>query len=283
MAGLRGLRLLMLAAGSVGGLSGAAYGLLNGQSRRARSIIGGVPKDLPPNADGVYLPNGAGPLAARWGDVLTFAVLGDSLAAGLGAESPDALPGVLLAKGLAEETGRPVRLTTHAISGAKTSELPYQADRALIDPPELALVIIGGNDVTGQMRIGTSAGLLIQQVTRLIKAGTTVVVGTCPDLGVVQPIPQPLRTIAQQYSLALGRAQRRELDRIGVAAVSIADLISPEFLARPAELFAADRFHPNGTGYELAAGMLLAPLCAAIGAVAVAVAGVRPAVAAAAA
>ena len=36
MIGTRALRLAMVAAGTVGGLSGAAYGLLNGQSRYAR-------------------------------------------------------------------------------------------------------------------------------------------------------------------------------------------------------------------------------------------------------
>jgi len=263
MAGARVLKALIFAAGSVGGLSGAAYGLLTGQSRHARTIIG-VPKDLPLNADGVYLPDGADGRPPIRRDGLSFAMLGDSLAAGLGAETAAQLPGVRLAKGLAEELGEPVKLTTHAVSGSKTTELEMQVDRALIDPPDLALVIIGGNDVTAKTRIGTSAALLARQVTRLMSAGTTVVVGTCPDLGIVQPIPQPLRTVVSRYGLSLARAQRRELDRIGARAVSIAALLSPEFFARPHDLFSADKFHPNGVGYELAAGVLLAPLCDAV-------------------
>jgi lysophospholipase L1-like esterase len=263
MAGARVFKALVYAAGSLGGLSGAAYGLLTGQSRRARTIIG-MPRELPLNADGRYLPDGTGPLAPFRGDALSFAMLGDSLAAGLGAEAPERLPGVLLAKALADELDRPVRLVTHAISGSRTVELEPQVDRALIDPPDLALVIIGGNDVTTKTRIGTSAELLGGQVARLMAAGTTVVVGTCPDLGIILPIPQPLRTIASRYGLSLARAQRRELDRIGARAVSIAALMSPEFLARPHELFSADRFHPNGHGYELAANVLLAPLCDAV-------------------
>jgi len=264
MAGVRLLKALIFAAGSVGGLSGAAYGLLNGQSRRARTLIG-VPKGLPPNADGIYLPDGSGPLPFARGDVLSFAMLGDSLAAGLGAESAERLPGVNLAKGLAEETGRPVRLTTHAVVGSKTIDLDVQVDVAMIDPPDLALVIIGGNDVTSKTRIGTSAALLGRQVSRLTRAGTTVVVGTCPDLSIVLPIPQPLRTVASRWGLSLARAQRRELDRLGVRAVSVAALMSPEFRARPHELFSPDRFHPNGAGYELAASVFLAPLCDAFG------------------
>jgi lysophospholipase L1-like esterase len=263
MAGARALKALIFAAGSVGGLSGAAYGLLTGQSRHARSIIG-MPPGLPLNADGIYLPDGAGPLPPLSSHVLSFAVLGDSLAAGLGAESPDRLPGVRLAQGLAEELDRPVRLVTHAISGSRTTELEPQVDRALIDPPDLALIIIGGNDVTSRTRIGTSAALLARQVRRLMAAGTTVVVGTCPDLSIIQAIPQPLRTVASRYGLSLARAQRRELDRIGARAVSVAALLSPEFLARPHDLFSPDRFHPNGAGYELAAAVLLAPLCDAV-------------------
>ena len=264
MAGARMLRAIAFTAGSVGGLSGAAYGLLNGQSKRARSVIG-KHDDFALNADGVYLANGTGPFIRPRRGVLKFAVLGDSLAAGIGAESSDRLPGVLLAKGIAQETGRPVRLCTHAVSGSKTFDLPPQVDRASINPPDLALIIVGGNDVTSKQRVSASAELLGRQVTRLLAVGTTVVVGTCPDLGAVLPIPQPLREIARRFSLTLARAQQRELIRIGATAVPIADLVSPHFLARPDQLFSPDRFHPNGAGYALAAGALLPALCAGAG------------------
>jgi lysophospholipase L1-like esterase len=260
MAGARLLRAIAFAAGSVGGLSAAAYGLLDGQSKRARSIIG-KHKDLPLNADGVYLPNGTGPFLRPRRGVLKFAVLGDSLGAGIGAESTNRLPGVLLAKGIAEEIDRPVRLCTHAVSGSKTFDLPPQVDRALIHPPDLALVIIGGNDVTSRQRVSVSAEVLGTQVSRLMAAGSRVVVATCPDLGAVLPIPQPLREIARRFSLALARAQIRELNRIGATAVPLADLVSPQFLLRPDELYSPDRFHPNGAGYEFACGVLLPALC----------------------
>ncbi|WP_424184290.1 hypothetical protein ACOBQX_20525 [Actinokineospora sp. G85] len=116
--GPRGFRALALTAGSVGGLSGAAYSLFTSQSRQARTLIG-TPTETPHLADGHYLPDGTGPLPLADADrLLTLAVLGDSTAAGLGAESPDHLPGVLLARGLAEESTRAVRLTTHARTGS---------------------------------------------------------------------------------------------------------------------------------------------------------------------
>ncbi|UVS77005.1 SGNH/GDSL hydrolase family protein [Actinokineospora sp. UTMC 2448] len=259
---LPGLRMLAVAVGSLGGLSAGAYGLLNTQSKRARTVIG-VPKDRPFLADGVYLPDGTGPVAR--GAALPFAVFGDSSAAGLGAESADRLPGVRLARGLAEELGEPVRLVTHAVVGSRTTHLAAQVDAALTDPPAVALVLVGGNDVTARLGIAESAALLARQVDRLLAAGVAVVVGTCPDLGAIRPIPQPLREVARRYSLALARAQARALTGSGAVVVPMAALLTRHFVDRHAELFSPDRFHPNGAGYGLAADMLLAPLCAAAG------------------
>ncbi|WP_260479324.1 SGNH/GDSL hydrolase family protein [Kibdelosporangium aridum] len=252
---LRGIRVAAVTLCGVGGLSGAMYGLLTGQGKRARTLIGRSTTD-PHRADGVY-PGGVG-------SVLKFAVLGDSLAAGLGAENADLLPGVLLARGLVEETGRSVRLTTYARVGATTRTFISQVDQAVADPPDLALVIIGGNDVTGKMRVRTSAALLGIEVARLRAAGAAVVVATCPDLGTIRPIPQPLRWVVRQWGRMLAKAQRHAVLRAGGIPVPAADLISAEFHMRYSELFSPDRFHPNGAGYRHASAVLLAPLCQAV-------------------
>ncbi|APU12848.1 SGNH/GDSL hydrolase family protein [Actinoalloteichus fjordicus] len=326
----RVVRSAALAAGALGGLTGAAYGLLSGQSRLARRVIG-IPTTDPFRADGIYLPDGSGPYdeggrqrgagegpagesgspgprhatadpqdgpagetaadglsaaatagrqkhaarvgaepaAARTGssgaDVLTFAVLGDSSAAGLGVSVAAELPGVLMATGLAEESERPVLLRTHAVSGSTSLNLAKQVDDALIDPPDVALIIIGANDVTTRLPLRTSIALLGVGVERLHEAGVGVVVGTCPDLGAIRPIAQPLRSIVRSWSLALSKGQRVEVERTGGIAVPLADLLSPEFLTRPAELFSADNFHPSAAGYETAAAILLPALCSAAG------------------
>ncbi|MFB9907244.1 SGNH/GDSL hydrolase family protein [Allokutzneria oryzae] len=268
MAGLRAVRIAAVAAGALGGLSGAVYSLLNEQSRRARKIIG-LPEAPPPRADGVYLPTGEGPLSPEdpaIGDApLSFAVIGDSIAAGLGVENATELPAVLLAKGLAEESELPVLLSTYAVSGSTSRELAGQVDQALQHPPDVALVIIGGNDVTTQIPITTSAALLEEHVGRLRDAGTAVVAGTCPDLGAVRPIPQPLRSLVRSWSLLLARMQHRAIERAGGTPVPLADLLSPEFLTRPAELFSADRFHPSAAGYMISVEVLLPAMCSAVG------------------
>jgi lysophospholipase L1-like esterase len=281
---LRMVRAVAVIAGAVGGLSGATYTLLAEQSKRTRLVIG-TPGRPAPCADGTYLPDGSGPVAAssgsgpdldsdfgegfgqepRSGEELRFVVLGDSSAAGVGVDHPEQLPGVLLARGMAEETGRPVRLSTHAVSGANTRRLPAQVDLALAEGADVALVMIGANDVRDRLPARVSASILGGELRRLRDAGTRVVVGTCPDFGMIRPIPQPLRTIARTWSVLLAGAQRIEAEQAGALAVPLGDLLSPEFLARRADLFSQDGFHPNAAGYEAAVAVLLAPLCAAAG------------------
>jgi lysophospholipase L1-like esterase len=258
--GRRGLRTAAMALGAVGGGFSALYALLNEQGRRARLAIG-VPEAPPPRADGVYQPDGGHGIRPS----LRFAVVGDSMAAGLGVDRPEELPGVLIAKGLADEAERPVLLTTYAVSGSTTRDLREQVDRVVRDRPDVALVIIGANDVTTRVSIAEAAAMLGAEVHRMRLAGIGVVVGTCPDLGAVLPIAQPLRSVARSWSLRLAREQRAAVERAGGVAVPLADLLAPEFLARPGDLFSGDRFHPSAVGYDAAASVLLAPLCSVAG------------------
>ena len=264
MAGL--IRTAAMTAGAVGGVSGAMYGVLFEQSKRARRAIGKLPGQ-PPRADGVYLPDGTGPLPTadpRGPDPLRLAVLGDSSAAGLGVTDPNHLPGVLIARNLAEEAARPVQLDTYAVSGSTSGHLATQADLAMASIPDLALIMIGANDVTARIPPPQSAQLLATAVTRLRVAGATDVVGTCPDLGVVRAIPQPLRAIARTWSLAIARHQHTAVHRAGGHPVPLADLLAAEFLTR-SDFFSTDQFHPSAAGYEAAAAVLLPTICAALG------------------
>jgi len=263
MAGL--IRTTAMAAGCFGGV-GALYGLLFEQSKRARQIIG-RPAGAPLRADGGYLPDGTGPLDPtdpRTADAIRLAVLGDSSAAGLGAEVDAHLPGVLVARGLAEESGRPVLLDTYAVSGSTSRDLTPQVELALVNRPDVVFALIGANDVTRRIHPRTAAALLGEAVHRLRTEGVAVVIGTCPDLGVVRPIPQPLRGCARTWSLTLARLQRAAVQRAGGIAVPLADLLASEFLTRD-DFFSRDQFHPSDAGYEAAAAVLLPAVCAAVG------------------
>jgi lysophospholipase L1-like esterase len=217
----------------------------------------------------VYGPGG-GPVE-RWHRGVPFdlhlMIFGDSTATGYGCHVADEVPGVLIARGLAEESGKRIRLSTKAIVGATSKGLAGQIDAMFVagPPPDAAVIMIGANDVTKANGIGPSARRLGAAVRRLRAAGAVVVVGTCPDFGVITAIPQPLRWVARSRGLRLARAQAGAVRSAGGIPVPLADLLAPEFLKAPELLFSHDMFHPSAAGYALAAHQLLPALCSALG------------------
>ena len=71
-------------------------------------------------------------------------------------------------------------------------------------PPDAAVIMIGANDITALNGIKPSARRLGAAVQRLRASGAVVVVGTCPDFGVITAIPQPLRYTARSLGSAPG-------------------------------------------------------------------------------
>lgn len=259
--------LALVAVGTVGAYRGA-YEVLTQQAKIARRIIP-KPTSRPYEGDGLYRPGAVEPEPWRAGMEcdIHMMVFGDSLAAGLGADSAADLPGVLLARGLAEESGLDVRLSIKAIVGATSKGLPGQVEAMQIaqGDPDVSVILIGGNDITARNAIGPSARRVGEAVRALREGGSHVVVGTCPDLGIIKPVPQPLRSVMATLSRRLAAAQAVQVRRAGGVPVSLAETLAPEFYRRGESLFSPDRFHPNSAGYELAAGLLLPAVCVALG------------------
>jgi hypothetical protein len=152
------------------------------------------------------------------------------------------------------------------VVGAQSSQLPAQLDRLLATTtPDVTVVMIGANDVSHRVRPAVSVRHLSQTVERLRAAGSEVVVGTCPDLGTIEPVAQPLRLIARRLSRDLAAAQTVAAVEAGARTVSLGDLLGPEFRRVPAEMFSIDRFHPSSAGYAAAAAAVLPSVCAAVG------------------
>ncbi|TWS18985.1 SGNH/GDSL hydrolase family protein [Tsukamurella asaccharolytica] len=256
------------AAASGAGATWGAYALLNKQARTARTVIPHR-TDKAPSKDGIYSPGTTAvtrPGPHRTADV-SLMVFGDSTAAGLGVDDAEHTPGVLLARGVVAETGRTVRLAVKAIVGATSKGLAAQIEAAFIAKqiPDVAVIIVGANDVTALNAIEPSARRLGAAVAQLRGAGAEVVVGTCPDIGVVQAIPQPLRSVIRRYGLQLAARQRAHVLAAGGHPVPFADTLTPEFLDAPERMFSPDNFHPSSAGYELAARLLLPEVLAALG------------------
>jgi lysophospholipase L1-like esterase len=273
--GIRALRrttTVAIAAAATLASTGSAYigarNLLSGQADKARRLI---PKswDVPPRADGVYLPGGDPP--ERWHRGMPFdmhlMIFGDSTATGYGCQDADEVPGVLIARGLAEASGMRIRLSTKAIVGATSKGLSGQIDAMFVagPPPDAAVIMIGANDITRPNGIGPSARRLGRAVRRLRASGAVVIVGTCPDFGLITAIPQPLRWVARSRGLRLARAQASAVRAAGAVPVPFSDLLAPELRKAPEQLFSHDMFHPSAVGYALAAKQLLPALCNALG------------------
>ncbi|CAN5399489.1 SGNH/GDSL hydrolase family protein [soil metagenome] len=257
----------LLASTGAAGVVGARN-LLSLQAVQARQVI---PKswDVPPRADGVY-ERGGGPVE-RWSRDVPFdlhlMIFGDSPATGYGCKSADEVPGVLVARGLAEQSGKRIRLSTKAIVGATSKGLSGQVDAMFVagPPPDAAVIMIGANDITAVNGIAASARRLGDAVKRLRASGAEVVVGTCPDFGVITAIPQPLRWVTRTRGLRLARAQAAAVRAAGGLPVPLADLLTPEFQQAPEKLFSEDQFHPSAAGYSLAGQQLLPGLCYVLG------------------
>lgn len=243
-----------LAAGTLVGLATAvvaARAILDQQAAIARRRIGKPLGEQALDADRVWGKR-------HDGMPMELLMLGDSIAAGLGAERPKDTLGARVAKGLARRFARPVRLRTEAIVGSESSALAEQLD-ALPEEyrPDIAIIVVGGNDVTHRVPVSVSIRHLNDAIVRLTALGTAVVVGTCPDLGALRPVPQPLRSLGSRLSRHLAESQAAMAESSGARAVSLRRVVGPFFITQPDEMFSLDRFHPSALGYRRTADALV--------------------------
>jgi lysophospholipase L1-like esterase len=245
--------------GSIGALGAAAIGLIYGESKLARRRIAPAETD-PPSADGIWTAQGVKNKKAEH----VLAMLGDSSAAGYGTHNDADTPAARIAVGLSALSRRPVRLVNVAVVGAESSALAAQVERVLPEKPNLAVIMIGTNDVTHRVRASESVRHLTVALTMLREHDIEVVVGTCPDLGTIRPIAQPLRWLARRLSRTLAASQAVAVVAAGGRAVSLGDILGPEF-ATQREFFSDDQFHPSAAGYARAAEVLLPSAAAALG------------------
>jgi lysophospholipase L1-like esterase len=231
------------------------WGVVFGEILVAKRAIG-VTDARPPRADGVYgedLPR----------EPIRLLVLGDSAAVGYGMTRADATPPAMLGIGLSHVLDAQVEVRSEAVVGAVTSDLRDQLEAAGDYRPDLVVIVIGTNDVTHRVPAYQSTRLLGATVRKLVDAGAQVVVGTCPDLGTVRPIPQPLRWIARRKSRALAKKQTVAVVRAGGRAVSLGSLLGVLFTEKYDVMFGEDRFHPSEAGYGQMVSVLVPSLAAA--------------------
>jgi lysophospholipase L1-like esterase len=252
------------AGGGAVGVLGGVMGLLWAQALLAKHRVG-RPRGVLFPVDGRYL----GPDGDDTAPAYRMLMLGDSGAAGLGSAAPQDTPAVVVASGLAAATGRPVDLVNLAVVGAQTSGVLQQVEQSPSawhgETADVAVIMVGANDVTHAVRPQVSIRNLDIVVRSLRDAGSEVVVACCPDLGTVEPVPNPLRTIGRRLSRTLAAAQALATSEAGGHPVQLAAILGPEFASRPGEYFSEDRFHPSSMGYRRAGEVILPTVLQALG------------------
>lgn len=207
-----------------------------------------------------YLPaESAPPVAGTYGDAaaptVRLALVGDSTAAGVGADDTAGTVGGQLAAQLGH-AGHHVVLAGSGVSGSRTGDLGPQVSRALLGHPDVVVMLIGANDATHLSTGRRMTAPLREAIARIRAAGIPVVLGTCPDLGGTRAFLRPLRDVHAAVGRRVAANQARAGTGAGAAVVDLAALTGPAFRADPSTL-SSDRFHPSARGYALWADALL--------------------------
>jgi lysophospholipase L1-like esterase len=248
--------------GALGALGGAAlFGLIVGETKLARRRIPQAESAPPVSHDTTWAA--AGVSLSR--PPIRIAILGDSTAAGYGVHRDRDTPAAQLAISISAAARRPVHVTNVAVVGAESRQLPAQLDElGESHHPELAVIMVGANDVTHRIKPAESVRYLEDAVNWLRALGAEVLVATCPDLGTIRPLAQPLRYVARRLSRNLAAAQTIAVVGAGGRTVSLGDLLGPLF-ASHRDMFSDDQFHPSAAGYAAAAEALLPSALDALG------------------
>lgn len=200
-------------------------------------------------------PSVGGTFGRAFAPPLRLAVLGDSTAAGIGVTRVEDTVAGRLAQAVAD-TGRFVTLDGLGVSGSRASDLAPQVSRALVHPPDVAVVLIGANDATHASRLALVRDDVAAAVRRLREAGVAVVVGSCPDMGAATAFLPPLRQVVAWHGRRVGAAVREAGRDGGAVAVDLGAETGPAFRSDPDRYLSSDRFHPSAEGYGLWAAAL---------------------------
>jgi lysophospholipase L1-like esterase len=185
---------------------------------------------------------------------LRLVVLGDSIGYGTGAARAEDTLGRRLTTALVAE-GFDVELHVLAVPGAVSADLAAQVRRAEPLGADLAVVVIGANDLARFVPPDRAASSLAAAVTALRAGGTDVVVVPAPDMSSVPFVPPAFRPAVRAACVQLQHRQAAVVEAAGGTVAGIAAEVGRGFAADPA-MFSGDRFHPSSLGYARIAAAL---------------------------
>lgn len=192
---------------------------------------------------------------------IRLAVLGDSIGYGQGASRPAETLAVRLSAGLISH-GLEVEHQVFAVPGARSADLARQVHATVGWDPDVAVIVIGANDLTHLVPVEEAVQALGDAVRRLRAAGAEVVVAPAPDFSAVPHVPPFLQPVVRAASLQLREEQCVAVMAAGGRLADLDARTARAFGSDPS-LFSADRFHPSSAGYAVIAAALLPEVLAA--------------------
>ncbi len=181
---------------------------------------------------------------------VTYVVLGDSLGAGVGAQTVEETYPYLLAKKLSD-TYQKIELVNLAVPGAVSKEvLDGQLTKALTENPDYISLLIGINDIHNRVPLATFRQTY-QNILDSLESNTQakIVVINLPYLGSKTAMRFPFNVILATRTREFNKVIKSLVDQHNPRFVLV-DLYSATEEARDhQDYYAKDNFHPSGEGY----------------------------------
>jgi lysophospholipase L1-like esterase len=186
---------------------------------------------------------------------LTLLIAGDSSAAGVGAPTQDAALAPQLAAALAGRVMRPVRWHLYAQTGLTSSGVLDLLRESDLPAADLAVIIVGVNDITNNVAVGHALRAR-NRIVRLLQSRTGVGHVLFPGLPAVERfplLPQPLAWYGgaearrNNHLQARWAAHSRRASR--VSHVPMDGFTHPQLMAE-------DGYHPSPVLYAMVAAHL---------------------------
>lgn len=184
------------------------------------------------------------------GPKLTYVVLGDSTAAGIGGEYQKGIA-VQTAKSLAQQYT--VHMTNVGVSGARIkSILDDQVKEAIKLKPDVVLITGGANDVTHLTSLSMVEKSLIKVIKTLQSSNPDmkIIFTGLPDVGLIPRFPQPLRFLLGLRGKQINKLYSRVIQEQGAILSPLMEETAPIY-KKDRSLFAEDKIHPNDRGYAV--------------------------------
>lgn len=183
------------------------------------------------------------------GKPLRYVILGDSTAVGQGGTYENGIA-VETAKHLAAK-GYQVSYQNFAISGARVNDvLTKQLEPSLDETPDVILLSIGANDVTGFTKLGDVRRDMVAIIDKIYQKNSNakIIITGSPEMGSVPRFPWPTNWLATQKTKRINKVFEEVAAAKNVTFARIAEETGQTFRDHP-EYFAADTFHPLDIGY----------------------------------